>query len=179
MKPNAHTESSCIQAMQWMLSRIMTLNLLSLYSLMFALFVKTHTTLKVMTMIRLLLKSAWPTRIETPLNFFQGSSWLQDAEWLFAYRRWFQMSLKLLPNCENFSIGGSTVLAMAESVECFPIPVPCHILKVCSPNTHALSFSSHCSFLTLLIPVGMLLRSWWWWFVRSFTRPIVWWPAHT
>ena len=27
--------------------------------------------------------------------------------------------------------GGSTVLAMAESVECFPIPVPCHILKVC------------------------------------------------
>ena len=37
------------QAMQWMLSRIMTLNLLSLYSLMFALFVKTHTTLKVET----------------------------------------------------------------------------------------------------------------------------------
>ena len=35
------------KAMQWMLSRIMTLNLLSLYSLMFALFVKTHTTLKV------------------------------------------------------------------------------------------------------------------------------------
>ena len=125
------------------------------------------------------LKVSMAISITTPLNFFQGSSWLQDAEWLFAYRRWFQMSLKLLPNCENFSIGGSTVLAMAESVECFPIPVPCHILKVCSPNTHALSFSSHCSFLTLLIPVGMLLRSWWWWFVRSFTRPIVWWPAHT
>ena len=30
--------------------------------------------------------------------------------------------------------GGSTVLAMAESVECFPIPVPCHILKVCIPR---------------------------------------------
>ena len=28
--------------------------------------------------------------------------------------------------------GGSTVLAMAESVECFPIPVPCHILQVSS-----------------------------------------------
>ena len=39
------------KAMQWMLSRIMTLNLLSLYSLMFALFVKTHTTLKVNVII--------------------------------------------------------------------------------------------------------------------------------
>ena len=37
---------------------------------------------------------------------------------------------------ENFLAGGSTVLAMAESVECFPIPVPCHILKVSCPNSH-------------------------------------------
>ena len=40
----------------------------------------------------------------------------------------------------NFLPGGSTVLAMAESVECFPIPVPCHILKVIYPVTSSRLF---------------------------------------
>ena len=43
---------------------------------------------------------------------------------------------------ENFLAGGSTVLAMAESVECFPIPVPCHILKVSCPNSHFLGLDT-------------------------------------
>ena len=160
MKPNAHTESSCIQAMQWMLSRIMTLNLLSLYSLMFALFVKTHTTLKVMTMILLLLKSAWPSA-SRPLSIsfkaLHDFKMLNDSSLIGGDFKCLSKD-QLLPNCEKFVKGGSTVLAMAESVECFPIPVPCHILKVCSPNSNPLSFSS--SFLKPLILVTLLLMSW-------------------
>ena len=88
------------QAMQWMLSRIMTLNLLSLYSLMFALFVKTHTTLKVET-TKIVNRKYHPINLDcsninhdfqfsckfTPHAVLEGPPWFQDAKWLLTHRR--------------------------------------------------------------------------------------------
>ena len=145
--------------MQWMLSRIMTLNLLSLYSLMFALFVKTHTTLKVET-------TEWPKKIsskqfgllqhQSPLSIhthmevytltlflkaLHDFKMLNDSSLIggarFHYCQLINVIWYHFSAISKVSVflcqGGSTVLAMAESVECFPIPVPCHILKVCIP----------------------------------------------
>ena len=74
------------KAMQWMLGRIMVLNLLSLYSLIFALVGKTQNMV-------------------TELHNFK------------------------MMNDSSLTNGRTTVLAMAESVECFPIPVPCHVIE--------------------------------------------------
>ena len=79
------------KAMQLMLARIMILNLLSLYSLIFALIGKTSNM------------------VEELHNF------------------------KML-NDSSLISGQSTVLAMAESLECFPIPIPCHVLDKLENN---------------------------------------------
>ena len=144
--------------MQWMLSRIMTLNLLSLYSLMFALFVKTHTTLKVET-TEMAKRKYHPINLDcSNINYDSQFSckftpsccswrpsmisrcWMtpHSSEVLDSINANLSMLYDInFPRYPKFSVflcqGGSTVLAMAESVECFPIPVPCHILKVCIP----------------------------------------------
>ena len=79
------------KAMQNMLARIMILNLLSLYSLIFALIGKT-------------------SNMVTELHNF-----------------------KML-NDSSLISGQTTVLAMAESLECFNIPVPCHVLDKLENN---------------------------------------------
>ena len=98
-----------LQAMQWMLTRIMALNLLSLYSLMFALFDKTQTYVSSPCVAVIFSQTVkfLPSQVDNLHKF------------------------KML-NDSSLVGGGSTVLAMAESVECFPIPVPCHILQVSS-----------------------------------------------
>ena len=73
------------KAMQNMLARIMILNLLNLYSLIFALIQKTNS-------------------MSTELHNFK------------------------MMNDSSLISGQTTVLAMAESVECFNIPIPCHVL---------------------------------------------------
>ena len=73
------------KAMQYMLARIMILNLLNLYSLIFALIQKTNS-------------------MSTELHNFK------------------------MMNDSSLISGQTTVLAMAESVECFNIPIPCHVL---------------------------------------------------
>ena len=79
------------KAMQNMLARIMILNLLSLYSLIFALILKT-------------------SNMVTELHNF-----------------------KML-NDSSLISGQTTVLAMAESLECFNIPIPCHVLDKLENN---------------------------------------------
>ena len=79
------------KAMQNMLARIMILNLLSLYSLIFALIGKT-------------------SNMVTELHNF-----------------------KML-NDSSLISGQTTVLAMAESLECFNIPIPCHVLDKLENN---------------------------------------------
>ena len=79
------------KAMQNMLARIMILNLLSLYSLIFALIGKTENMV-------------------TELHNF-----------------------KML-NDSSLISGQTTVLAMAESLECFNIPIPCHVLDKLENN---------------------------------------------